>query len=572
MSQHSQWLTSAGRRFRRRRALATVGVSIGAMTISAACGGDGDKEEDAGGTSRDLPQGQAGQATPASTSGPKRGGILRTVGGPLGAELDPHKTNTPYEIAGVWHWTGNFLVRFGKDSNIEPDLTAAMPEIADGGTTLTFKLNPQATWQQRPPANGRPADAEDVKFTFERIKDPKTVSPRASLFANVERIETPDARTVVFKTKVPEADLLAKMSDLYQMIAPKEWAAKDKPVSGAADVVGTGPYVLDSHTLDQGFKMSRRPDGYWKPNTAWLDGWDFRRVDDPQAQYAAARADQNDSISLTGDQLKEFENDKARWYILQSRGATRECLLLNQGKDFYKDVRVRQAIWRGVERKQIYDNVFAGLGIPGGPMTPAATQWVLPDAELEKLPGFKKDRAAELQEARQLLAAAGYPNGFEDTMTTVTAFFASEAADLYVPQLQRIGIRYRLENVGTDFNVILQREVSRNYSAAATLFLSGAFPDAQLNQYHYSTASRNYADYSNPQLDAMMDAQSREFDANKRRQLVNDIQKELINNPSGFIWMGSRVGATAYRTYYKGFYVGNFAAGYPMAEGGYLDK
>jgi peptide/nickel transport system substrate-binding protein len=567
-TQEQSWRRIAAGRVGRRRALATAGISVGAMTIAAACGGDGDGGTT--GSSRDLPQGQAGQAAP--TGEPKRGGVLRSAAGPLGAELDIHRTNTPFESAGIWHWAGNFLVRFNREFNIEPDLAASMPEITDGGTTLTFKLNPQAKWQQRPPANGRSADSEDVKFTFERIKDPKTGSPRASFFANVDRIETPDATTVVVRTKVPEADLMAKMSDQYQIIVPKEWAASDRPVTSAADVVGTGPYVLDSHVLDQGFRMSRRPDGYWKPNTAWLDGWDFRRVDDQQAQLAAARADQIDSVGITGDQLPEFEQDKARWYVLQSRNPTRECLLLNQNRDFYKDVRVRQAIWRGVERKQIYDIVFAGLGIPGGPMTPAATPWVLPDEELEKLPGFKRDRNAELQEARQLLSAAGYANGFDDVMTTVTAFNTNEQADLYVPQLQRIGVRYRLENVGTDFNVFLQREIRREYSAAATLFLSGALPDAQLNQYHYTGASRNYADYSNPQLDAMMDAQSREFDVNRRRQLVYDIQRELIINPSGFIWVGSRVGATAYRTYYKGVWVGNFLAGYPAAENGYLDK
>lgn len=569
MTQDSPWHRAAAGRFGRRRALATAGISVGAMTIAAACGGDG--ETSTTGSSRDLPQGQSGQAAPGGDD-PVRGGVLRSAAGPLGAELDPHKTNTPYESAGIWHWTGNFLVRFNQDFDVEPDLAASMPEIADDGTTLTFKLNPQAKWQNRAPANGRTADSEDVKYTFERIKDPATGSPRASFFANVDRIETPDPTTVIFRTRVPEADLMAKMSDQYQLIVPKEWAANPRPVNSAADVVGTGPYVLDSHTLDQGFRMSRRPDPYWKPNTAWMDGWDFRRVDDQQAQLAAARADQIDSVGITGDQMDEFQNDTARWYILESRNPTRECLLLNQGRDFYRDVRVRQAIWRGIERKQIYDIVFAGLGIPGGPMTPAATPWVLPDEELAQLPGFKSDRNAELQEARQLLSAAGYANGFEDVMTTVTAFNTNEEADLYVPQLQRIGVRYRLENVGTDFNTFLQREIRREYSAAATLFLSGALPDAQLNQYHYTGASRNYADYSNAQLDAMMDAQSRELDIDRRRQLVYDIQRELINNPSGFIWVGSRTGATAYRNYYQGIWVSNFLAGYPAAENGYLAK
>jgi peptide/nickel transport system substrate-binding protein len=317
--------------------------------------------------------------------------------------------------------------------------------------------------------------------------------------------------------------------------------------------------------------MTRRPDGSWKPNTAWIDGWDFRRVDDPQAQLAAARSGQTESVGITGDQMSEFENNRD-WYILQWRNPTRECLLLNQTRDLYKDVRVRQAIWRAIDRPAIYDRVFAGLGIAGGPMTPAAVAWVLPDAEMQTLPGFKKDRNAELQEARQLLTAAGHPNGFEDVMTTVTAFSTNEEADLYVPQLQRIGIRYRLENVGTDFNTFLQREIRGEYSAAATLFLSGPYPDAQLNQYHVTGASRNYARYSDPKVDAMMKAQSQEFDIERRRGLVHEIQRELINNPPGFIWVGSRVNATAYRNYYKGFWVGNFLAGYPQAELGWLDR
>jgi peptide/nickel transport system substrate-binding protein len=542
-------------------------MTAGAMTIAAACGGDGDDD------SGQVSQGTAISGGAAPQGGqPKRGGTLRSASGPLGAELDPHKTNTPFESAGIWHWAGNFLMRFNQEGLPEPDLATAQPEISDGGTTLIFKLRPEAKWQPRAPVNGRALEAEDIAYTFERIKSEVKPSPRASFFTNVESIETPDKNTAVFKTKAPEADLLSKMSDQYQLIVPKEWKGKEKPINSAQDVVGTGPYMLDSHVLDQGFRMSRRPDGYWKENTAWLDGWDFKRVDDPQAQLAAARADQIESVGLTGDQLPEFEQDKSRWYVLQSTNPTRECLLLNQQRDLYKDVRVRQAVWRGIERKQIYDLVFAGLGIAGGPMTPAAAAWVLPNDELAKLPGFKKDRDAELQEAKQLLTAAGHPNGFDDVMTTVTAFNTNEQADLYVPQLQRIGLRYRLENVGTDFNTFLQREINGDFSAAATLFLSGPYPDAQINQYHYTGASRNYAHFSEPRLDAMMDAQSKEFDVDKRKQIVFDLQRELINNPPGFIWVGSRGGATAYRTYYKGFWVGNFLAGYPAAENGYFDR
>lgn len=575
MDQDERWGAGTMRTVARRRLLVSAGLMSGAAAFAAACGGGGSKNDAAstasgGGNNAGALQGSVTSGTAVTSGQAKKGGTYRSAGGPLGAELDIHKTNTPYESSGIWHWAGNFLMRFNKDGLPDPDLATAQPEITDGGTTLTFKLNPAAKWQQKAPVNGRALDSEDVKFTFERIRDPKTGSPRAGNYANLVAIETPDKNTVVFKTKAPEADLLAKMSDQYDLVVPKEWSGKDKPVASAADVVGTGPYVLENHVLDQGFKLSRRPDGYWKPNISWMDGWDFRRVDDPQAQLAAYRANQVDVVGVPGDSLKEFEADKNS-YILRRRNPTREAILLNLNKPLYKDVRVRQAIWRAVDRQAIYDKVFGGLGLPSGPMTPAAAAWVLPDSELVTLPGFKKDRDADIKDAKQLLAAAGYPDGFDDTMLTATAFNTNEEADLYVPQMQKIGIRYKIENVGTDFNTFLQREIKRDYSAAATLFLSGPYPDAQLNLYHKTGASRNYADLSDPKLDEMLDAQSREFDVNKRKQLVLEIQRYLIQNP-GQVWVGSRTEATAYKNYVKGIPPTNFLNGYFAAENGWLDK
>jgi peptide/nickel transport system substrate-binding protein len=540
-------------RIGRRRLLAGAGL----LALAAAC--DRDKKKDS-----------ASGGRPAA-SGPRQGGVLRSAGGPLSGVLDPHLTTGLYVSAGIWHWAGNFLVRFTRDGLLEPDLALAMPEVADG-TTLTFKLNPAARWQPRDPVSGRIADSEDVKFTFERIKDPATGSPRAALFANLDTIETPDAYTVVLKTKTPEADLPAKLADQYQIIAPKEWVGKEKPVRSAADVVGTGPYVLESYAPEKGFRLSRRPDGYWKPNSAWLDGWSFTRVDDRRAQLAAAHAGSVDAVDLTADALKEFQSDVSRWYVLQSRSTTRDCLLLNQEKPFYGDVRVRQAIWRALDRTALYATLFAGLGTSGGPMSPAVTPWLLPDAELASLPGFRPDRDAELTEAKQLLAADGYADGFEDVLLTATAFQINDEGAQYAAQLARIGIRYQLENTGADFGAALQRQVKKEYSAAATLFPAGPYPDAQLNLYLASNAPRNYAGYANPQMDALLDAQSHELDANKRKELVFGIQRELITNPSGFIWIGSRTTATAYRTYLKGISQPNFPAGFPIAEDAFLER
>ncbi len=92
MAQHGYWSRVAEGRLNRRRMLATVGAGSGAAAFMAACGGD---KQEGGGTGRDLPSGQTAATAAAGGTGPKKGGMLRTAAGPLGAELDPHKTNTP---------------------------------------------------------------------------------------------------------------------------------------------------------------------------------------------------------------------------------------------------------------------------------------------------------------------------------------------------------------------------------------------------------------------------------------------------------------------------------------------
>ncbi len=328
--------------------------------------------------------------------------------------------------------------------------------------------------------NGRAVTAEDVKMSFDRIKDPATVSPRAGNFGAIDSVTVIDAQTVQFKLKTPQADLMAAMSDQYNFIIPKEIASRGPDaIKTAADVIGSGPYELVEFVAAQKSALKRRADGYWRQNTSWLDGAEYIHQTDPQQALNALRANQTDVIGTTADLAKTIENDK-NFVITKAPTTTRECLLINHGKDRYKDPRVRLALQRAINRKQVYDTVFGGVGWVGGPMTPAAPVWVLPDAELAKLPGFGK-REDEIKEAKALLAAAGLANGFEETVITVTAFDTEKIHDVVVSNLKDIGVTVKTENVGTDFAAnFLPREVGRQYDLATTLFLSGGYPDAQL--------------------------------------------------------------------------------------------
>lgn len=563
----SYWDRYHARKLSRRRVLYGAGAA-GAGAVGLALAGCGDDEEGPGATTAPGGQTPGASPTPAAEQ-PKRGGTLRLMGGPVGSLIDIHRTNTPWESAFLWHWVGNFLVRFEKNPPHLPeaDLAAALPEVTDGGTTLIFKVRPEATWQNLPPVNGRAVDAEDVKMTFDRIKALGPKSPRSGNYAVVDRIEVPDRSTVVFRLKAPKADLLNAMSDQYDIVVPKEIAARgDEAIQGPQDVIGSGPYVIDTFQPGQRIAVKRRPEGYWKPNTAWLDGAFVVNQTDTQARANAVRAGEVDSVDLPLDLARTFEND-ANFQILFAPNPTRECLLPNHTKAPYGDPRVRLALWRAVDRRQVYENVYAGGGIPGGAMSPAAKAWLLPDRELDKLPGFGP-RDQELREAKALLAAAGYPNGFEDTIMTATAFNANLVTDVIVANLSEIGIRLKVENVGTDFATMLRRQIAGEFNLAGTLFLSGPYPDAQLLIYHHSDpakGSRNYGKYSNPKVDRLLDEQSAIYDYERRKQVVDELQRVLALEP-GPIWIGSRILYYVLTKRVRNAVATPFLAGYDDAE------
>jgi len=215
----------------------------------------------------------------------------------------------------------------------------------------------------------------------------------------------------------------------------------------------------------------------------------------------------------------------------------------------------------------VYDNVYAGAGIIGGAMTPAAAGWVLPDAELAKLPGFGK-REDEIKEAKALLAAAGYPDGFEETIMTATAFSANLVTDVIVSNLREVGIRLTIDNVGTDFATMLRRQIAGEYNLAGTLFLSGPYPDAQLLIYHHSDpakGTRNYGKFADPEIDKLLDQQSAEFDYEKRKQIVFEIQRKLATAP-GPVWIGSRILFFVNNKRVRNAVATPFLAGYDDAE------
>ncbi|MFN8556823.1 MAG: ABC transporter substrate-binding protein [Dehalococcoidia bacterium] len=559
----------------RRSLLGAAGTSALALAL-AGCGG-GRRASESGGSgpaagaagSSAAPQAVAPARDPDK---PQAGGTLRSISSGIDPNLDPHRS---IASARIWHWSHNFLVRFSAyPPNVglpEPDLAAAMPEIVGDGTTVTFKLRPDAKWQQRAPVNGRALHAEDVKATFDRIIALGAKSPRSGNYTNVDSITVIDPTTVQFKLKQPQADLLSAMADQYDVIIPRELAAKgEDAIKTKEDNIGTGPYELVTFEPGQRFTMKKRADGYWKKDTAWMDGWDFVNQPDAQQQANALRANQTDSApTLTFDLTKAFESDKA-FSVTRALALTRHVLFLNQNKEPFKDPRVRQAVSRAIDRRQMFETVYGGAGKQGGPLSAALDAWALPDAELAKLPGFGAKRDEELTEAKRLLTAAGFPNGFEtSTMQINTSNLVNE---VWVSNLAKVGIKLNIESLGLDWAVWLARASKREFEMATNAVFGGPYPDIQLNIFHHTKkGTRNYNDFGSADLDAKLDKQSTIYDYKQRLALVHDIQREILSNP-GPVWIGSTITFGVYRANIRNVVATSFFNDYTPAEDTWIKK
>ena len=549
----------------RRRFLGTAGAAgVGAAGLGlVGCGDDGTKGAI-----------QSGSPTPASAGLPRRGGVWRSPIPSVVPNLDIHKTNAG---AGLWDWVGNYLVRFDvkNPGSIEPDLAAALPETPDE-LTFVFKINPKAKWQQRAPVNGRAVNSRDVKFTFEDVMDPKTASPRRGNYASfVDSISAPDDATVIFHMKVPKPDLLPSMADQYDFIYPEEWKSARPPlITNSADVVGTGPYELTAFSGDQGYKLQRRADGYWKPDAAWLDSAEFPIVPDPGSQVAGLLAGQFTSITGQGFLKDRKDELKGRGIsVYEAATPSRNLTIVNHKVAPFTDPRVRLALSRAINRKQVYDLALAGAGTVGAAISPSLPTWILPETEMTKLPGYLKNPDEDLAEAKKLMSAAGLEKGFDVTCETLSGSTILDVDTVLVPMYRKVGVNMALRDIGTGGAfAILQLYVPGNYAMGGFAPIAGPYPDAQLIIYHHSDraiGTRNYSNYSNPKVDELLLKQSVMFDHKERLSVVQEIQRLVAQDP-GPIWIGSYHVLIAHSPAVRGYRPTSYSSGYQVPDSVWL--
>jgi len=468
-----------------------------------------------------------GAASAAET--PRRGGVLLAVIGADPPSLDPHQESTFATLQPVAPLYST-LLQIDPYSYPKVIADAATEwKISPDALTYTFKLHQGIRFH-----DGSALTAADVKATYDKIvfPPPGVRSIRQSAYSAVASIEAPDASTVVFKLKFPSASLLSNLASPWNVIYPKKLLDKD-PNYFKMNVMGSGPFKFKSYTRGSTFEGERNPD-YFVKDRPYLDGYKFFISPETSVRAAAIRSGRayiefRDLPISEVEAIRKQLGDKV--VVQQTPMVGQFGIAINNTVKPFTDVRVRKALTLGIDRytggKVLYP--LNGLRDVGGLMRPG-TEWGLPDAELQKLPGFGREIEKNRAEAKRLLAEAGYPNGFKVVLKNRNVKLPYQDFAVFVIQeWRKIGIE--AENRPLESAAWYAEGRDQGHFELIVLPTADFMDDPDLFLFRYTTgASQNWGRFSNPAIDDLFSRQARTLDPSERRKLAHELQKIVLAN------------------------------------------
>ena len=442
----------------------------------------------------------------------KYGGILtRAYFAP--ANLDPAFASdiTAGEICGLW---GDYLAYVGEDLSVDQSRSLAEKwNVSADGLTWTFTLRQGVMFH-----NGEEMTSKDVKFTFDRLSDPDVGAATVSLYSNIDSIAVSGDYTVIFTLKNQDPDFLVQLGE-YQAIV--EW-------SGTKDFnnehIFTGKFMFDTYLPEDRITFKRNPN-YWRKDAdgnqlPYLDGIDYLFLSEASSQVEALRGGQVDYlIYLPSEYVTTVEADP-NLVVYQKASNFHFAIRMRSDREPFGDVRVRQAFRAAVDRKEMLDGAFEGLGVTGRdtPIGPAYGDYYL------DVPEVKRD----VDKAKSLLAEAGYGSGLTVTLTTQQSGAMPAMATIMKEQLADAGVTVEIQLVPPDV-----------YYGADNLWLEADFamtdwgpratPQSYLDLAYTSDANWNESHYSDPELDELAAQAAVEMDPAKRADIYGQIQEIFMD-------------------------------------------
>jgi peptide/nickel transport system substrate-binding protein len=447
----------------------------------------------------------------------------------------------------------NNLVIFKQD---EPQNTpdAILPELATGwtwsedGTELTFPLHKGVKWH-----DGKPFTAADVKCTIEllqgKAKEKLRINPRKAWFDNVSEVTTNGDYEVTFHVKRPQPSLLSMLATGWTPIYP----CHISPAQMRQHPIGTGPFKFVEFKPNQSIAVTRNSD-YWRPGRPYLDGIEYRIIKDVSTRLLSFISGNEDAyFGVTMPQLKDVKTQVPQAICDMTIPNVARNLLVNRDVPPFDNADLRRAMSLTIDRQAFVDIIAEGQGAIGGVMQPPPEGiWGMPPYAMRNLPGYDPDVASSRAKARKIMEKLGYGPNNRLKVSVVTRNLAPyrDPAVVLIDQLKQIYIDAELNPLDTtQWYPALTR---KDYKLAMNITETAVDdPDVAFYENYYTGSSRNYTGYSNAEVDKLIDRQSSEANTEKRKKLVWEIERKLIEDDARPILFYTRV-ANCRQPYVKG--------------------
>lgn len=392
--------------------------------------------------------------------------------------LDPHHMTA----AGTQEVMFNVfegLVKPNAAGQIVPAVASEV-QVSEDGLTYTFTLREGVRFH-----NGEPVDMEDVVYSLTRRMDGTDAAAKNVALDVISDVQTEDDRLILTLSE-PSGDFLAYLMNVY--IIPMDYEDLE------THPIGTGPYQFVSRAVQDNLVLKRFAD-YWGEGGK-VDKVTYKILENNEGLVLGLQSGALDLVNhMTSEQTSQLS--ASDFHVEQGSMNLVQALYLNSAVAPFDDVRVRQALCYATDKQAMIDLAFDGYGIPlGTSMFPSFSKYY-DDSLTDYYPH-------DVAKARELLAEAGYPNGFEMSITVPSNYSPHvNTAEVLAEQLKEVGIQAKILPV--EWNSWLSDVyTNRQFQSTVIGLESNNMTARKLLDRFASTAANNFTNYSNPEYDEIL--------------------------------------------------------------------
>jgi peptide/nickel transport system substrate-binding protein len=419
---------------------------------------------------------------------------------------------------------------FAVDRNLEPMPSLARSvDISPDGTVYVFALRPGIKFH-----HGKSLSPEDIKWSIVYAQEPKNRAFGQVDLMIIERVEVEEPDRLRIRLKSPFAPFLSIVAGIHLFPVVAKGSVETGDSRQDSYPPGTGPFRFAEWRPGQELRLARF-EGYWQKGLPYLDGVRFVIITDDTSRLNAVRiGDLDVAEEISGEQAIRVRDGKVPGVrITMAPAGSYRRMGINHCRPPFNDLKVRQALAFALDKQEIIDAVYSGLGTLANQKLLTGTRWFVPEVV---------DRKQDLARARALLAEAGYPTGLP--VTVVGRLGHEQVLQVIQAQAKRAGIEMTIliRDNATHLAAMAKADFQVSMSGGTT----ASDPDlAYYTAYHTPAPERRGRGgrtepcYSNLRVDHLLENARKVTDFQQRRRMYKEVieilQEEVADLPVGFI-------------------------------------